>query len=97
MGRIAVTEDIEGIRDEEDVDGKREAEPDKQMQVRDGTEEISAESLSFLFNPKSKFVATTAEVQDAFESINTLRYSQPTHLQGCLLHLFLIFSHFNRY
>ncbi|KIK04662.1 hypothetical protein K443DRAFT_675681 [Laccaria amethystina LaAM-08-1] len=82
MGRIAVTEDIEGIRDEEDVDGKREAEPDKQKQVTDGTEEISAESPSFVFNPKKKFIATTAEVQDAFESINTLRYSQPTHLQG---------------
>jgi len=97
MGRIAVTEDIEGIRDEEDVDGKSEVEPDKQKQVTDGIEEISAESPSFIFNPKRKFVATTAEVQDAFESINTLRYSQPTHLQGYLFHLFLIFSHFNRY
>lgn len=94
MGRIAVTEDIEGIRDEEDVDGKREVESDKQTQDTDGTEEISAESPPFIFNPKRKFVATTAEVQDAFESINTLRYSQPTHLQGYLLHIFLFFFSF---
>ena len=29
-----------------------------------------------------KFVATIHEVNEAFDSVNTLRYSQPTHLQG---------------
>jgi len=31
---------------------------------------------------KRKFVATIHEVNEAFDSVNTLRYSQPTHLQG---------------
>jgi hypothetical protein len=31
---------------------------------------------------RRKFVATIHEVNEAFDSVNTLRYSQPTHLQG---------------
>jgi len=31
---------------------------------------------------KRKFVATIHEVNEAFDSVSTLRYSQPTHLQG---------------
>ena len=31
-----------------------------------------------------KYVANLQEVHDAFDSVNTLRYSQPTHLQGKL-------------
>ena len=31
---------------------------------------------------KRKFVAIIHEVSEAFDSVNTLRYSQLTHLQG---------------
>jgi cleavage and polyadenylation specificity factor subunit 2 len=81
MGRIAVSEDIEGVRDEEDVGNEREH---KQEQV-DGTTELHEGSRSPSPKrdaPKGKYVATLIEVQDAFDSVNTLRYSQPTHLQG---------------
>lgn len=81
MGRIAVTEDVEGVREEEDVADEREH---KQEQV-DGITELHEDSRSPSPKgnvPKGKYVATLIEVQDAFDSVNTLRYSQPTHLQG---------------
>ena len=31
---------------------------------------------------RSKYIATTLEIQEAFDAVNTLRYSQPTHLAG---------------
>ncbi|KAF8076581.1 beta-lactamase-like protein [Lyophyllum atratum] len=81
MGRIAVSEDVEGIRDEEDVGDEDEAKPHQ------GTGDIDlVEGPSTTPSPKDprrgKYVATLTEVQDAFDAINTLRYSQPTHLQG---------------
>jgi cleavage and polyadenylation specificity factor subunit 2 len=81
MGRIAVSEDIEGVRDEEDVGNEQEQ---KREQV-DGTMELHEDSQSPSPEreaPKGKYIATLIEVQDAFDSVNTLRYSQPTHLQG---------------
>ena len=39
---------------------------------------------------KRKFVATIHEVNEAFDSVNTLRYSQPTHLQGAFRFLLTI-------
>ncbi|KAF8897717.1 beta-lactamase-like protein [Infundibulicybe gibba] len=79
MGRIAVKEDVEGIRDEEDVGDSDQVKPDNE-----GTE--SPENASNPSPPQDstcgKYVATHAEVQDAFDFISTLRYSQPTHLQG---------------
>lgn len=81
MGKIAVMEDVEGIRDEEDVgdaeQSKHEQDP-KTMDLIDRTGSPSPESGS----QKGKYVASLADVQEAFDSINTLRYSQPTHLQG---------------
>jgi len=53
MGRIAIIEEVEGLRDEQDIGD----------------------------NAPMK-VATIQEVHEAFDSVNTLRYSQPTHLQG---------------
>ncbi|KAG6854893.1 hypothetical protein C0991_012083 [Blastosporella zonata] len=80
MGRIAVSEDVEGIRDEEDVGGEEEAKPDSEnMDVTDGPSTTPPPRKD---SKKGKYVATLTEVQDAFDSINTLRYSQPTHLQG---------------
>ncbi|KDR83941.1 hypothetical protein GALMADRAFT_236445 [Galerina marginata CBS 339.88] len=77
MGRIAVTEDVEGLRDEEEViDQPTEA---------SGNDEGDSDAPRDSPPPKSstgKCIATVIEVQDAFDSLNTLRYSQPTHLQG---------------
>ncbi|KAJ7180289.1 beta-lactamase-like protein [Mycena crocata] len=81
MGRIATTEDIEGIRDEEDVgDGDEipNQDGDTIMDSGDGSPSppVNRDKL------KGKYVATLIEVQEAFDSVNTLRYSQPTRLQG---------------
>ncbi|KAF8631524.1 hypothetical protein AX15_002284 [Amanita polypyramis BW_CC] len=80
MGRIAVIEDVEGIRDEEDIqDPHDNVEQDDAAQP----EGDIAPSLSEKFeSSRRKYIATLAEVHDAFEHLNTLRYSQPTHLQG---------------
>ena len=77
MGRIAVTEDVEGIREEEEViDEPSESQSVEEENAESGDEPLSAQ------DSKRKFIATVIEVQDAFDSCNTLRYSQPTHLQG---------------
>ncbi|KAJ7682611.1 beta-lactamase-like protein [Mycena polygramma] len=81
MGRIATTEDIEGIRDEEDVGDEDETprqEGDTVMDpdLRSPSPPVNRDKL------KGKYVATLNEVQEAFDSVNTLRYSQPTRLQG---------------
>ena len=44
--------------------------------------EGEGESIPPPKEPKRKFVATIHEVNEAFDSVSTLRYSQPTHLQG---------------
>lgn len=82
MGRIAATEDVEGIREEEDAGGeevKKEGEDSTSVEPTDATPQPS-ESISA--KATGKYIATLREVQDAFDSVNTLRYSQPTHLQG---------------
>lgn len=81
MGRIAVSEDVEGIREEEDVGDEVERKTgmeDESMGLGEGSRSPTPKKEV----PKGKYVATLTEVQDAFDSINTLRYSQPTHLQG---------------
>ena len=82
MGRIAVSEDVEGIRDEEDVgDGPgNNADQDETGQPEEHDTVAQADKLGV--STRRKYVATLAEVHDAFEYLNTLRYSQPTHLQG---------------
>jgi len=79
MGRIAVTEDVEGLRDEEDFGDEV---------TEKFTDEDQDEDPSQLLPPnkdsKGRCIPTVIEVQDAFNSMNTLRYSQPTHLQGKL-------------
>ncbi|KAJ7638939.1 beta-lactamase-like protein [Roridomyces roridus] len=82
MGRIATTEDIEGIRDEEDVGDSDETPPqDGDDAVMDSGEGTPPPPVN-RDKPKGKYVATLNEVQEAFDSVNTLRYSQPTRLQG---------------
>lgn len=79
MGRIAVTEDVEGLREEEEVNDQ----PASTESSGDDREKMEGASPSPPPKPSTgKFIATVIEVQDAFDSLNTLRYSQPTHLQG---------------
>ena len=82
MGKIAVMEDVDGIRGEIDVgeetDQEQETEDD---QMEDESKEETQKSVTST-GPKGKCIPTVIEVQDAFEAMNTLRYSQPIHLQG---------------
>jgi cleavage and polyadenylation specificity factor subunit 2 len=90
MARIAATEEVDGIRDEEDVGGAEEqATPGTEGDVpmrdpsnssQDGQPEEG--SLPQLHVPTGKYVATPQEVHDSFDAVNTLRYSQPAHLSG---------------
>lgn len=95
MGRMAVSEDVEGIRDEEDVgDGQgNNAEQDEIGQPEEHDTEAQADKKSVSTGPK--YVATLAEVHDAFEYLNTLRYSQPTHLQGLFIRVQFCFMSLN--
>lgn len=94
MARIAATEEAEGIRDEEDVGDaagqQQQVTPDSEGDVSmqdpspsppqgsQPAESPQPESRS----PKRKYIATSQEVHDSFDAINTLRYSQPAHLSG---------------
>ena len=88
MARIAATEDIEGIREEEDVgDEPPEAElsppPEDAELLEDSSAPSDGSQVARKIHPKmGKYVATVQEVHDAFDSVNVLRYSQPCHLQG---------------
>ena len=91
MARIAATEEVDGIRDEEDVGS-----PEEQAAPADGgdvhmrdpshsTQDNQMEEDSQTPQPhvpKLKYVATPQEVHDSFDAVNTLRYSQPAHLSG---------------
>ena len=82
MGKIAVTEDVDGIRGEIDVGEETEQqETEEGVQMEDEPKEDSQKSVTST-GPKGKCIPTVIEVQDAFEAMNTLRYSQPIHLQG---------------
>ncbi|KAH8830368.1 beta-lactamase-like protein [Flagelloscypha sp. PMI_526] len=79
MGRIATTENIESLREEEDIgdDPAVEQNPEQlDFQTDDATDTKPTVTR------REKYIATLLEVHDAFDSINTLRYSQPIHLSG---------------
>ena len=90
--RIAVTEDVEGLRDEQEMDDSdmggdsddpSTSETEINRAVNTGDEAMVEEGAKLpIKERKFKFVATIHEVNEAFDSVNTLRYSQPTHLQG---------------
>lgn len=91
--RIAVTEDVEGLRDEQEMDDSDmggdadepstpEAETGPTADAGDASMEDEGEKKPPPKEQKRKFVATIHEVNEAFDSVSTLRYSQPTHLQG---------------
>jgi cleavage and polyadenylation specificity factor subunit 2 len=84
MGRIAATEDVEGIREEYEV--KDPLTETKENDDTTGEQPAASPPPSPTTDSKGKYIATVIEVQDAFDSLNTLRYSQPTHLQGMFLH-----------
>ncbi|KAI5124953.1 hypothetical protein M0805_007380 [Coniferiporia weirii] len=72
MARTAAIEEAESIRNQEDVDYKEES-----------TNSHAAEDhLLAGGNFERKFIASIEEVREAYDAINTLRYSQPAHLQG---------------
>ena len=79
MGRIALIEEVEGIRDEQDVgDDSRKSDQDTSFDDTDTSQPTPSNPTS----DQGPHIATVHEVHEAFDSINTLRYSQPTHLQG---------------
>ncbi|KAK0230997.1 beta-lactamase-like protein [Armillaria fumosa] len=79
MGRIAATEDVDGLRDEQDIgDEGQSMSNEDDMDTIQEPQTPPPEDIK----QKGKYIATSREVHDAFDSVNTLRYSQPTHLQG---------------
>lgn len=68
MARIVTLEDIEGTRDEQDV-------PEDES-----SSDAQAPTSPTL--PSAGYIATVNQVHEAYAAVNTLRYSQPTHLQG---------------
>jgi cleavage and polyadenylation specificity factor subunit 2 len=74
-------EDVEGIRDEQEVDVAEEE--NDESAVAEEADSMEPRSPKLKKEPK-KFVATVQEIHEAFDAVNTLRYSQPTHLQGQL-------------
>lgn len=79
MARIASIEEVEGLRDEQDIGDQYQVTEGEDGSIRpEGEEEKAPESIT----KSGKYVATLREVQDSFDSVNTLRYSQPAHLQG---------------
>ncbi|KAL0570092.1 hypothetical protein V5O48_011867 [Marasmius crinis-equi] len=85
MARIAAMEEVEMIRDEQDVgddvEKPRTNEMDEmQEQTEDSTDDSTKQQPKA--NTTGRFIATSREVQDAFDTVNTLRYTQPAHLQG---------------
>lgn len=81
MARIASVEEVEGLRDEQDIGDQFEPIEGDEDSVRSEVEEEKAPKP---ITKSGKYVATLREVQDSFDSVNTLRYSQPAHLQGML-------------
>lgn len=88
MARIAAIEEADSIRDEEDVEAAQNLQQslrnDDKTQDADEQMDETADSTNINLHQRVKYIATPLEIQEAFESINTLRYSQPTHLQGSL-------------
>lgn len=89
MARIAATEDVEGIRDEQEL-GESEIIPEYDDPVDDvmDTDIQEGQSIRQKTPQKSfaertgRYIATLQEVHDAFDWVSVLRYSQPCHLQG---------------
>lgn len=69
-----MSEEAEDVRAQEDVgDSPTKTSEEETADAMDVDSDNS-------FN--RKFIATVEEIREAFESVHTLRYSQPAHLQG---------------
>lgn len=78
MGRVAVLDEIETMRAEQSFAETDAAnDPD-----RSGEQAADDNDMAVSTRERVKYVATKKEVHDAFDSLVTTRYSQPTHLQG---------------
>lgn len=77
IGRLATVEDILSLRAEEPF-------PEDSKDESGGTEELAENAAAALtiWKVHGKRVASVKDAQEAFDTLNTLRYSQPTHLQG---------------
>ena len=81
MARIAAFEEVTALRMEEDVDPPKQIEEPSPIKIEeDAMEEDLHQSVPSGRNGVR--IPTIEEVNDAFGSIITLRYSQPTHLTG---------------
>ena len=87
MARVASSEDVDSIRDEQDVGDipPQELEQSDEAPGSPILEEPPASPTSQNRAKKRRYVATSQQVIEAFDSVNVLRYSQPCHLQGALL------------
>lgn len=81
MGRVAVLDNVESVRSEEPVEDPANSDSalaaglDTALPVFGVTPDPS----------KQRKIASIKEVNDAFDSLHVLRYSQPAHLQGEIL------------
>jgi cleavage and polyadenylation specificity factor subunit 2 len=83
MARIGTLEDTEGTRDEQDIRDPEEQSRSDDNPASAGTEqEDSSDVDGSSGHPPMKYVATVHDIHEAYDAVNTLRYSQPTHLQG---------------
>ena len=82
MARVAASEDVEGIRDEQDVEDKSSEEQPSDDPDTSVPDEPPQSPTTAARAKKRRYVATSQQVIEAFESVNVLRYSQPCHLQG---------------
>jgi cleavage and polyadenylation specificity factor subunit 2 len=78
MARIAILQEATDIRSEENVDAAPTP-PQSSDDTMDESGVLQQEQVE-----KLPCIATLDEINDAFQSIITLRYSQPTHLAGML-------------
>ena len=81
MARIATLEEVTALRMEEDVDPPKQIEEPPPIKVEEDAMETDLHEPVHA-GKNGVRIPTIEEVNDAFESIITLRYSQPTHLTG---------------
>ncbi|KAG8749879.1 hypothetical protein FRC12_013176 [Ceratobasidium sp. 428] len=78
MGRTAVLDNIESVRAEEAVEESPTLDPTLATGL-----DTALPTFGVPPDPsKKRKIATVKEVNDAFDSLHVLRYSQPAHLQG---------------
>ena len=80
MGRIAVLDNVESIRMEEAVEESPASNSDAALAA--GLDNALPTFGVAPDESKMRRIATSKEVNDAFDSLHVLRYSQPAHLQG---------------